>query len=168
MFNSAFNGIAENPTLDLAPAALKAQMDEVDPWIYDGINNGVYKCGFAKSQEAYDKATDELFAAMDKLEAFLNDKKFLAGDVFTLSDIRLFVTLVRFDEVYVVYFKCDTRKVSEYPNIMRYCRDVWKVPGIKETTKMDHIKTHYFTSHSNLNCFSIIPRGPNFIKQLEN
>ena len=167
MLNSAFNNIAENPDLDLAPEALKAQMDEVDPWIYDGINNGVYKCGFAKSQEAYDTATDDLLATMEKLEAHLSDKKFLAGDVFTLSDIRLFVTLIRFDEVYVVYFKCDTRKVSEYPNVMRYLRDVWKIPGVKETTKMDHIKGHYFTSHTNLNCFSIIPRGPNFIKQLE-
>ena len=104
---------------------------------------------------------------MEKLESYLSDKKFLTGDVFTLSDIRLFVTLIRFDEVYVVYFKCDTRKVSEYPNVMRYMRDVWKIPGVKETTKMDHIKGHYFTSHTNLNCFSIIPRGPNFIKQLE-
>lgn len=142
-------------------------MDEVDPWIYDSINNGVYKTGFAKTQEAYDIAVKDLNAGMEKLESHLSDKKFLTGDTFTMSDIRLFVTLVRHDEVYVVYFKCDTRKVSEYPNIMRYCKDVWKIPGVKETTKMDHIKGHYFTSHPTLNSFAIIPKGPNFIGQLE-
>lgn len=105
---------------------------------------------------------------MDKLEALLADRKFAAGDQLTLSDIRLFVTLVRFDEVYVVYFKCDKRKVSEYPNIMRYMRQLWKIDGFKQTTFMDHIKTHYFTSHAKLNYFSIIPAGPNFIGQLEN
>ena len=115
-------------------------MDEVDPWIYNGINNGVYKCGFCSTQEAYDQATDDLLAAMERLEAHLSDKKFLLGDAFTLSDIRLFVTLVRFDEVYVVYFKCDSRKVSEYPNIMRYCRDVWKVPGVQEPNQRDRIR----------------------------
>ena len=138
-------------------------MDEVDPWIYHGINNGVYKCGFAKTQEAYDVAIDDLYGALDKLEAHLADKKFLTGDIFSMSDVRLFQTLIRFDEVYVVYFKCDKRKISEYPNIFRYCKDVWKVPGVKETTKMDHIKGHYFTSHAHLNTYAVIPRGPNSI-----
>ena len=107
MLNSAFNEFADNPDLDLVPTELKPVMDEIDPWIYHGINNGVYKCGFAKSQEAYDTASVELYQAMDRLEEHLSDKKFLTGDRFTMSDIRLFVTLVRFDEVYVVYFKCD-------------------------------------------------------------
>ena len=167
ILNSAFNEFAENPNLDLAPAELKAAMDEVDPWIYTDINNGVYRCGFAKTQESYDEAITTLYNAMDKLEAHLDDKKFLTGDRFAMSDVRLFMTLIRFDEVYVVYFKCDMRKVSEYPNIMRYCKDVWKIPGVKETTKMDHIKGHYFTSHPDLNKFAIIPKGPNFIGQLE-
>ena len=101
---------------------------------------------------------------MDRLEAHLADKKFLCGDRFTMSDIRLFVTLIRYDEVYVVYFKTNSRWVSGLPNIMRYCKDVWKIPGVKETTNMEHIKTHYFTSHPDLNKFAIIPKGPNFIE----
>lgn len=142
-------------------------MDAVDSWTYEGINNGVYKCGFAQSQSAYDDAMTNLYTNLDKLEALLASRQFAAGDLVTLSDIRLFVTLIRFDEVYVVYFKCDKRKVSEYPNIMRYMRQLWKVDGFKQTTKMDHIKTHYFTSHAKLNYFGVIPAGPNFIGQLE-
>jgi len=167
MLNSAFNEFAEKPNLDLAPVELKASMDDLDSWIYNDINNGVYKCGFARSQEAYDKALKDLENAMGKLDCLLSDRKYVTGERFTMSDIRLFVTLIRFDEVYVVYFKCDSKKVSEYVNIMRYCKDVWKVPGIKETTKMDHIKGHYFTSHPHLNELGIIPKGPNFIGQLE-
>ena len=112
MLNSAFNDFAENPDLDLVPAECKETMDEVDKWIYTGINNGVYRCGFAESQKAYDEATISLNQALEKLEAHLEDRKFLAGEKFTMSDIRLFVTLIRFDEVYVVYFKCDTKKIS--------------------------------------------------------
>lgn len=104
---------------------------------------------------------------MDRLEAHLADKKFLCGDTYTMSDLRLFMTLIRFDEVYVVHFKCDKRKVSEYPNILRYCRDTWKIPGIKENTNMKHIKAHYFSSHVDINKFAIIPTGPNFIDLLE-
>ena len=147
MLNSAFNDFATNPNLDLVPEDLKKAMNEVDPWIYSDINNGVYRCGFAQSQQAYDEATIVLYQALEKLETHLDDKKFLTGDRFTMSDIKLFVTLIRFDEVYVVYFKCDTKMICEYPNIFRYCKDVWKVPGVKETTNMDHIKGHYFTSH---------------------
>ena len=167
MFNSRFNELAENPGLDLAPEHLQAAMDEVNPWIYKGINNGVYSCGFAKTQEAYDEAVGNLFNSLDKLEAHLEGKKYLTGDTLTLSDIRLFVTLVRFDEVYVVYFKTDVKKISEYPNIFKYCCEMWKVPGIKETTNMEHIKKHYYTSHAHLNPFAIVPRGPDFMGQMD-
>jgi glutathionyl-hydroquinone reductase len=167
ILNSAFNDFAENPSLDLAPAELKQSMEDVDSWAYEGINNGVYKCGFAKSQEAYDAASENLFTHLAKLESHLADKKFCCGDTFTLTDIRMFQTLIRFDEVYVVYFKCDKRKIAEHPNILRYCRDIWRIPGVKETTNMHHIKSHYFTSHTDLNKFAIIPTGPNFIGLLE-
>jgi putative glutathione S-transferase len=167
MFNSAFNQFAKNPELDLAPTALDQVMKDVDSWIYEGINNGVYKCGFAQSQEAYDDAIENLFKNLDRLEALLGTKKFVTGDTLTFSDVRLFMTLIRFDEVYVVYFKCDRKKISEYSNIMRYLRDLWQIDGFKECTHMDHIKTHYFTSHPKLNFYGIIPAGPNFIKSLE-
>lgn len=136
----------------------------MDSWTYEGINNGVYKCGFATTQEAYDLAISNLYENMDRLEDLLSSgRSFVAGDQLTLSDIRLYQTLIRFDEVYVVYFKCDKRKVSEYPHIMRYMRNLWRIAGFKETTNMRHIKTHYFTSHAKLNAYAIIPSGPDFI-----
>lgn len=165
MLNSEFNDFAKNK-IDLNPAELQEAQASVDSWIYEGINNGVYKCGFAKTQEAYDQAIVNLFSHMDKLEAYLADNKYMASE-FCLSDIKLLPTLLRFDEVYVVYFKCDKRKVSEYPNMMRYLRDCWKIPGLKETTKMDHIKTHYYSSHAHLNPFGIVPVGPDFIAKLQ-
>lgn len=125
MLNGAFNDFAGNPGLDLAPKALQKKMASVDGWIYDSINNGVYKCGFARSQEAYDGAIKDYTDHMQKLDKLLANSKFLAGDQFTLSDVRLFQTLVRNDEVYTVYFKCDTKTVREYANIFRYCCDVW-------------------------------------------
>lgn len=113
-------------------------------------------------------AIDNLYTNLDKLENLLSDgRKFLTGDSFTLSDIRVFVTLVRFDEVYVVYFKCDVNKISAYPNIFAWCKRVWKVDGVKDSTHMDHIKIHYYTSHPALNSYAIIPAGPNFIGQME-
>lgn len=138
-------------------------MASVDGWIYDYINNGVYKTGFAQSQQAYDQAIKEYTDHMIKLDKHLANKKFLVGDRFTLSDIRLFQTLIRNDEVYTVYFKCDTKTVREYKNIFRYCTDVWQVRGVKETTNMNHIKMHYYTSHARHNFYGIIPKGPNFI-----
>ena len=125
MLNSEFDKFAENPKLDLAPTDLQPQMTEIDSWTYEGINNGVYKCGFATIQQAYNEASVNLFKHLDKLEDHLSRSKFAVGNSITLSDVRLFVTLIRFDEVYVVYFKCDKRKISEYPNILRYMRDLW-------------------------------------------
>ena len=170
MLNSEFNDFAEKADLDLAPADLQPQMDQVDPWIYENINNGVYRCGFASSQKAYDEAIEKFVTHMDKLEALLASNpqnRFLFGDRLCLSDIRLFQTLVRNDEVYVVYFFTNVRKVSEYPHIMRYCANVWSIPEVRQTTHMDHIKMHYFTSHPRKNHFGIIPKGPDFIAQME-
>ena len=163
MLNSEFNDFATNAELDLAPKALHKKMASVDGWIYANINNGVYKCGFSQTQEAYDGAIKDYTDHMVKLEKHLAETKFLTGDQFTLSDVRLFMTLIRNDEVYTVYFKCDTRTVREYANIFRYCCDVWQVEGIKQTNFMDQIKMHYYTSHGRLNYYGIIPKGPNFI-----
>mmetsp|Transcript_29766 Transcript_29766/g.66813 ORF Transcript_29766/g.66813 Transcript_29766/m.66813 type:complete len:388 (+) Transcript_29766:33-1196(+) len=162
MLNSEFNNFAKHPDVDLNPDALQDEMARVDEWIYPTINNGVYRCGFAKSQEAYDEAIDELTDSFDRLEALLGERRFLCGDKFTLSDVRLFVTLLRFDPVYIVYFKTDTRSVAHSPNILNYCREVYQMPGVKQTVDMKQIKSHYFTSHPDLNKYSIIPRGSDF------
>ena len=166
MLNSQFNDFSKAPELNLAPEELKGAMEEVDKWIYPNINNGVYRCGFAKSQEAYDKALEDLTAAFDRLEDLLSKQRFVAGDQFTLSDIRLFVTLLRFDEVYVVYFKTNTRSVMNSPNLLNYCREIYQMPGVADTVDMDQIKQHYYCSHPDLNRFSIVPKGPDFEKLL--
>ncbi|KAL7535157.1 hypothetical protein ACHAXR_006305 [Thalassiosira sp. AJA248-18] len=167
MLNTEFDDLAKFPEVDLEPEDLVDKMKEVDQWIYPDINNGVYRCGFAKSQKAYDKAIDDLTEAFDRLEETLKSQRFIAGDRLTLSDIRLFVTLIRFDEVYVVYFKTNTRSVANSPTLLNYCRDIYSHPGVAETVNMDQIKGHYFCSHPDLNKHSIIPKGPNFEKLLQ-
>jgi len=168
IFNSSFNAFAKNPDLDLNPVALQAAQKEIDDWSYEGINNGVYKAGFANSQEAYDISLANLYASLDKFEALLSDgRKFATGKTFTLTDIRLWMTIARFDEVYVVYFKCDKKKIVDYEHIFRWCKNVWKVDGIKQTLKMKHIKEHYYTSHPIRNHYGIVPAGPNFLGQLD-
>ena len=167
MLNSSFNDFATNPGLDLAPKGLREAMDEVDSWIYPNINNGVYRCGFAVTQQAYDKAIEDLTAAFDRIADLLSKQRYITGDTFTLSDIRLFVTLIRFDEVYVVYFKTNTRTVSQSPSILNYCREIYQMTGVSENTNMTQIKEHYYCSHPDLNKFSIIPKGPNFEKLLK-
>ena len=160
--NSRFNDFAKNPKLDLYPESLRAEIDSVNEWIYHDINNGVYKCGFAVSQAAYDEAVTNLFNALDKVEAILSARRFIAGDVLTEADVRLFCTLVRFDEVYVVYFKTNKKCIREYPNMSNYVRDVYQTEGMKKSVNMWHIKTHYFTSHPVLNANAIIPAGPDW------
>jgi len=162
----AFDGLARNNDLDLYPDELRATIDEVNDWVYHDVNNGVYKCGFAKSQEAYDGACTALFAALDRLEELLASQRFLAGDQFTEADVRAFVTLLRFDEVYVVYFKTNKAQIRDYPNLRNYVREVYQLPGVAETVNMDHIKMHYFTSHAVLNAFAVIPSGPNVLEDL--
>ena len=166
MLNTEFNAFAtgEQKDLDLYPAALQAEIDEVNHWIYHDINNGVYKSGFAKTQKAYEEAVKALFAALDRVEDILSTKRFLCGSPsqFTEADLRLFMTLCRFDEVYVVYFKCNIRSIRDYPTIRQYCRDLYQLHDgkIGKTIDMVHIKTHYFTSHPTLNQYAVIPIGP--------
>jgi len=168
MFNTAFNegGMAKNPDLDIYPERLRDSIDAVNEWIYPGINNGVYRCGFAKSQGAYETAFAELFGALDRCESILATNRYIAGDQLTEADIRLFMTLVRFDEVYVVYFKTNGKAIREYPNIMNYCRELYQIPEIQKSINMEHIKTHYFTSHPTLNNYAIIPVGSDTVSKL--
>lgn len=160
MFNSAFNDLAANPTLDLYPQELREKIDELNDWIYPTINNGVYRCGFAQTQEAYETAFDELFTALDKVEDILSKQRYLCSDdKLTEADIRLFMTLIRFDEVYTVYFKTNKKYIQHYPNMSNYVRDLFQTPGITESVNMYHIKTHYYTSHPRLNYYAIVPKG---------
>ena len=167
MLNREFNAFAKNPDLDLEPANLKDEMEKADKWIYDTLNNGVYRCGFANSQRAYDTAITELTDSFDRVDQILQNQRYIAGDQLTLSDVRLFVTLLRFDEVYMVYFKCNTRSVAHTPAVLEYCREMYQLPGVKDTVDMTQITYHYYTSHPSLNKFSIVPRGADFIGLLE-
>jgi len=159
MFNTAFNELTGNRD-DYYPAALSDKIDEINLFVYDTINNGVYRCGFATTQEAYDEAFDSLFAALDQLETRLSDQRYLLGRQITEADWRLFTTLVRFDAVYVSHFKCNRNRISDMPNLWAYLRDLYQQPGIAETVSFEHIKQHYFYSHESINPTRIVPRGP--------
>ncbi|KAL0037851.1 hypothetical protein WJX79_001928 [Trebouxia sp. C0005] len=159
MFNSEFNNIAKNPDLDLYPEDLRSAIDEVNSWVYPTINNGVYRSGFATTQKAYEIAFGEVFASLDKAESILSKQRFIAGKRFTEADLRLFVTLIRFDEVYAVYFKCNKRLIREYPNLRNYTAEIYQMPGIQESVNMSHIKMHYYTSHPKLNYYAVVPKG---------
>jgi glutathionyl-hydroquinone reductase len=167
MLNAEFNDYARFPALNLYPAPLRTQIDAVNDWVYPTLNNGVYRCGFAQSQMAYDSAIAELTAAFDKVDDTLQKRRFLVGDAFTEADVRLFVTLVRFDEVYVVYFKTNTRSVQHTDSILNYCREIYQMPGVKDTVNMEQIKAHYYCSHPILNHYSIIPKGTDFCHLLD-
>jgi putative glutathione S-transferase len=163
MLNSEFENFATNK-INMEPEDLKQEMADLDTWIYNDICNGVYKCGFCTTQVAYDEAVDALYKGLDRVESLLSDgRKYLCGENLSAIDSRLFCCLIRFDEVYVVYFKCNKKQIAEYPNIMKWMKNLWTIEAFKETTKMDHIKTHYFSSHAKHNYFGIIPSGPNFI-----
>ncbi len=159
MFNSAFDGITGN-ALDFRPEALHAEIDAVNARIYDTLNNGVYKAGFATSQQAYDAAVGPLFETLDWLEARLKDQRYLLGDVLTEADWRLFTTLVRFDAVYHGHFKCNRRRIVDYPALWAYTRDLYQHPGVAATVRMDHITRHYHYSHETINPHRILPIGP--------
>lgn len=159
MFNSAFDGLTGN-TLDFYPQALRETIDAINARVYRDINNGVYKAGFATTQEAYDGAVAALFDALDWIEGLLASNRFLTGDTLTEADWRLFTTLVRFDAVYVGHFKCNRRMISDYENMSRYLKELYEWPGIAATVNMDHIRTHYYWSHTTINPHRIIPIGP--------
>ncbi len=159
MFNSAFNELTD-ATDDYYPEAQQTEIDAINDFIYHNINNGVYRCGFATKQNAYEKAFDELFNALDKLETRLTKQRYLVGDKITEADWRLFTTLIRFDAVYVGHFKCNRQRLDDYANLSNYLRDLYQVPGIAETVNMAHIKQHYYYSHETINPSRIVPKGP--------
>ena len=160
MLNSEFNELAENPELDLYPEELRGEIDEINERVYNSVNNGVYRAGFATTQEAYEEAFDELFETLDWLDGLLAERRYLTGDQITEADWRLFVTLVRFDPVYVGHFKCNLRRIADYPNLSGYLRDLYQQPGIAETVNLDHIKRHYYMTHPQINPTGVVPRGP--------
>ena len=159
MLNSAFNDFAD-ATLDFYPEELRAEIDALNASVYEKVNNGVYRAGFATSQEAYEEAFRALFNMLDELDLRLDDQRFLMGDPLTEADWRLFTTLVRFDAVYYGHFKCNRRRIAEYPNLSGYVRDLFQVPGIKDTVSFEHIKQHYYYSHQQINPTRIVPLGP--------
>jgi putative glutathione S-transferase len=145
---------------DLYPEDLRTAIDEVNDRVYNSVNNGVYRAGFATTQEAYEEAFDELFASLDWLDDRLATRRYLLGDDITEADWRLFVTLVRFDAVYVGHFKCNLRRVADYAHLSGYLRDLYQHPGIADTVDFDHIKRHYYVTHPQLNPTRIVPKGP--------
>ena len=156
MLNDAFG----TPTADYYPAALRREIDEVNALVYENVNNGVYRCGFAGTQAAYEAATRRLFDALDVLDQRLSRSRYLVGDALTEADWRLFTTLVRFDAVYYGHFKCNLRRIEDYAGLSGYLRDLYQVPGIAETVDFDHIKRHYYVSHAHINPSGIVPLGP--------
>ena len=165
MFNSAFDDIGARSG-DYYPAALRGEIDELNSRIYDTLNNGVYKAGFATTQQAYEEAVMPLFDTLDWLEDRLSTQRFLTGHQITEADWRLFTTLVRFDPVYVGHFKCNLRRIADYPNLSGYVRDLYQQPGVAATVNMQHIKHHYYASHETINPTRIVPVGPDIYYEL--
>ncbi|QUG77293.1 glutathione S-transferase family protein [Erwinia sp. E602] len=161
MLNSAFDGVGARAG-DYYPDDLQAQIDELNGWIYDTVNNGVYKSGFATSQPAYDEAVTALFASLERLEQILGQTRYLTGDRLTEADLRLWTTLVRFDPVYVTHFKCDRHRISDYLNLNGFLREIYQLPGIAETVDLAHIRHHYYRSHKTINPSGVISLGPAF------
>jgi putative glutathione S-transferase len=159
MFNSAFDDYGD-ASLDFYPEALRDKIDEINALVYPNINNGVYRAGFATTQEAYEEAFTQLFNALDQVEQRLSRQRYLVGNRITEADWRLFTTLLRFDPVYVGHFKCNRQRISDYPNLSNYTRELYQVQGVAPTVNMTHIKAHYYGSHKNINPTGIIPLGP--------
>jgi glutathionyl-hydroquinone reductase len=159
MFNAAFDGVGAAPG-DYYPAELRDEIDRLNARIYETVNNGVYKAGFATTQEAYEEAVRPLFATLDMLEERLATRRYLCGERLTEADWRLFTTLVRFDAVYVGHFKCNLRRLVDYPNLWAYARELYQHPGVAATTDFGHIKRHYYQSHRSINPSGIVPVGP--------
>jgi putative glutathione S-transferase len=145
---------------DLYPAELRAEIDELGDEVFHNVNNGVYKAGMAGTQDAYEEAFDALFATLDRLEARLDSRDFLVGDRLTEADVRLYPTLARFDAVYYGHFKCNLRRIIDYPRLWAYARRLYAIPAFGETTDFDHIKRHYYGTHRHLNPSGVVPKGP--------
>ena len=162
MFNSAFAGTGAGAAggEDYYPVELRADIDAINETVYDTVNNGVYKAGFATGQEAYEAAYDALFTTFDELETSLGRQRYLVGPSITEADWRAFTTLVRFDAVYHYHFKCNRRRLIDYPNLWGYTRELYQVPGVAETVNMEHIKGHYYMSHTSVNPTQVVPKGP--------
>jgi putative glutathione S-transferase len=159
MLNSAFDEWAD-AELDFYPERSRAEIDRINALVYPAVNNGVYRAGFATTQAAYEEAFRDLFAALDSLEERLAGQRYLVGERITEADWRLFTTLVRFDPVYVGHFKCNLRRIADYPNLSNYLRDLYQVPGVAQTVNLHHIKAHYYGSHRTINPTGIVPVGP--------
>jgi putative glutathione S-transferase len=159
MFNSAFNDLTGNHD-DYYPADLREAIDDINARVYHGINNGVYRCGFATTQAAYDEAFDALFATLDEVEQRLSQQRYLVGARITEADWRLFTTLIRFDAVYVGHFKCNRQRIADYPHLSHYLRDLYQFGRVRETVNLHHIKQHYYGSHESINPTRIVARGP--------
>jgi putative glutathione S-transferase len=170
MLNSCFNDFSKDPGLDLYTEDDEDGLDklnQVSEWLYPMMIHGVYRCGFAKTQQAYDHAIEELTEAFDMADELLQTHRYLTGDTLTDADIRLFVTLLRFDEVYAFYFRANTRLVMMTPSLMDFCREVYQMVGVAETCQMDQIKAHFYGSHAEWNKYSVIPRGLGFMRLLD-
>jgi putative glutathione S-transferase len=159
MLNSEFHRFSSGG-LDLYPTGLRRDIDQLNDTMYEDINNGVYRAGFATSQDAYERAVRRVFNALDVLEQRLSDRRYLFGGRPLETDWRLFVTLIRFDPVYYVHFKCNVRRIVDYPNLFGYLKDLYQYPGIAETVNFDHIKRHYYMTHGDINPTRIVPLGP--------
>ncbi|MDL1889713.1 glutathione S-transferase family protein, partial [Nitrospirales bacterium NOB] len=157
--NSEFNAFTTSP-LDLHPLSLRPQIDELNAFIYEHVNNGVYRAGFATTQAAYERAAHRLFETLDRLDDRLRDRRYLFGSQFVETDWRLFVTLLRFDAVYHGHFKCNLRRIVDYPHLSGYLRDLYQTDGIADTVDFDHIKRHYYITHDDINPTRIVPIGP--------
>ena len=159
MFNRAFDDVGARPG-DYYPSSLRTEIDALNTRIYETVNNGVYKCGFATTQAAYEEAMIPLFDTLEWLEDLLRERRYLAGSTITEADWRLFTTLIRFDAVYVGHFKCNRKRIRDLPNLSGYLRDLYQHPGVAATLNMDHIKRHYYCSHTSINPTQIVPVGP--------
>ena len=159
MFNTAFNGLTGNDN-DYYPAALQGEIDAINERVYDSINNGVYRSGFATTQEAYEEAYYKLFDALDWVEQVLTRQRYLAGETLTEADWRLFTTLIRFDAVYYGHFKTNRQRIADYPAMSNYLRELYQQPGVAQTVNFDHIKQHYYGSHRTINPTQVVPLGP--------
>jgi putative glutathione S-transferase len=160
MLNAEFNHFAKHPELDLYPSELKTEIDRWNEQIYHAVNNGVYRCGFAQSQIAYDRACEELFSMLDRIDRTLEERRYLCGDRLSLADVRLFTTLFRFDIVYYSLFKCNRRRIQDYPHLGSYLRDLYQLPGVAETCDLEQVKRDYYGNLFPLNPGGIIPSGP--------